>query len=125
MTEFRFLPAVNLIDAAEKTMRKMEELEKDIQLTESNLEYWQQKAVKLKRMNNILLQLTHDYESLLETLPDENSQERLNHVSNILRRMENNGIQPSTETEPQPESTQKEGPEPFPRSGERIDFREG
>lgn len=116
---------MNLIDAAEKAMRTIEDQKKEIRMIEENLEYWIQKTVKLKRMNNILLQLAHDYESLLETMPDENSQERLKRVSNILRRMENNGIQPSTETEPQPESTETEGPEPFPRSGERIDFREG
>jgi hypothetical protein len=91
-----------LVDVAEKAVRTIE-------------------SIKLRRTNNILLQLGYDYESLLETLPDENSQERLKRVSNILRRMENNGIQPSTETEPQPENTQKEGPKPILKQDYRGD----
>lgn len=121
MTEFRFLPGVNLMEAAEKAMKTIEEQKKEIRMIEENEEHWIKKAVKLKRMNNILLQLTYDYLSLLETLPDDHSQERLKHVSNILRRMENDALSTSTETEPQPENAEKEGPKPVLKQDYRGD----
>ena len=93
---------------AEKT--KTDHYEKEIkELKQSRDDYkrkWE-KAKKYKQRHiEILLQLAYDYLDFLELFEDETTVKRKEQVRNILDRMELTYV---SKTEPQPQSTEKEG----------------
>lgn len=119
MTEFLFLPAdrwEKLVGQlqAENAVLKAKVSPQPMKLMDAAKHYHNEirRVNKQDRYFNILLQLAYEFESLLGLFENESSQERLKQVSNILRRMEEDGVTTSTEAEPQPANTKKEGPKP-------------